>query len=369
MDDKDKNLKICIINANIHSLFFQNSLAPIGGTEVQLFLLSQYLKDKYNISVITGDWGQPKIQTKYGVNIYKSFKLKRCITEYLLSPFKLFLKLYEIRADIHIMSSESPEVGIVSLYCFITRTKLIYRTANDLEPRPSKSSFFRKLFLFGLRRANVVITQNKFGYLQLQKNHSIKSTIIYNGFQIPKINTINKISILWVSRCIPSKNPEMALNIASKFPNKNFVLICTPQLDYLKLFNKVKKQANKLPNVTFINKVPFSKIDKYYKKAIIFMGTSEIEGFPNTYLQASIYGTPIVSYKVNPDEFITKNKLGYIADGNIDEMINKISYLLKHPAKWKTMSQNCQKYVRRKHDIEKIGVQWNKIIKSLKSNF
>lgn len=133
----------------------------------------------------------------------------------------------------------------------------------------------------------------------------------------------------------------------------------------LALFNKISGEANKLSNLTFIEKVPFSEIQNYFNGAKMFIGTSDFEGFPNTYLQACIGGTPIVSLRINPDNFITTHNLGYCADGNMETMVEQIEKLLTNPADWKEKSANAYLYVKTYHDIKEVKKLWDSIIRSV----
>ena len=52
--------------------------------------------------------------------------------------------------------------------------------------------------------------------------------------------------------------------------------------------------------------------------AKLFINTSDLEGFPTTYLQAWQRGVPVLSF-VNPDDLINPNRLGKVVK-DLDEM-------------------------------------------------
>ncbi len=76
-------------------------------------------------------------------------------------------------------------------------------------------------------------------------------------------------------------------------------------------------------------------------------------------------GLPIISYKVNPDNIISKNNIGHCADGDFNKMIAQIRHLLYDDADWKLKSKNAYNYVISNHDINTIGEHWKVILNQL----
>ena len=72
------------------------------------------------------------------------------------------------------------------------------------------------------------------------------------------------------------------------------------------LFAEAAKEAEKLPNVTFLGTVPPIEMEGWFKKKKLFMNTSIREGFPNTFLQAWMNRVPVVSLNIDPDGIIEK---------------------------------------------------------------
>lgn len=368
-----KTLKICFFNINAHSVFSPKSKAVIGGTEVQLFLLSRFLSANKNFKIdfITGDWGQDEHE-KYGsVNVYKSISLDKKLSNYLKAPFVIWNKLRKINADIYIASSAGIEIGIIGLFCFLYHKKFIYRTAHDIDcsGEYSQRGFSGKAYDFGLKKASIVIVQKDDNQLMLEKNYGIKPVVIKNAFEIPPERKIVKDRyVLWVARCEKWKKPELFLNLAKTFPNFDFIMIAPKQKNQLEFFDQIGTRAKTLKNLKFVERVTFGEIQDYFNRAMLFVGTSEYEGFPNTYLQACLGKTPIISYKVNPDEFITKNNLGYCADGNFEKMIEQVKKILSDKNDWEEKSKNAYEYAKQNHDIEKIAKQWEEVIHKLAQN-
>ncbi len=360
-------MKICIFSINIYSLFNSKSNAPIGGTEVQLFAIASFFANKcdFQVSVITGDWRQEEIEQYGKITLFRSFSLKKTISHYIRAPFILWRTLKRVNADVFIASPAGPESGIIAFFCKIYRKKFIYRTAHQMDCNgdfEKKNGLLGWLYGYGLRSADVVVTQSE-EHQRMLLEGGVSSVVIRNAFVLKEnISTENKKKILWVSRCEVWKNPKIFLEIAKKLPHESFQMISPRQKNQKELFEEINRDATSIGNIEFIEKVPFFKIQKYFNEAKIFVGTSEYEGFPNTYLQACIGKTPTVSYKVNPDEFITKNNLGYCAKGNFEKMMKYIRKLLDDEKDWKEKSENAFQYVKKNHDIETVGKQWVELV-------
>ncbi len=372
--------KICFVNVNTYSIFNSyNNKAAVGGTEIQLFNLANYLSQRkfYQVSFIIGDWGQKEDIEQYNkIKLIKSFSLKKTFWNYIKSLFILWNRIRKVNAEIYIMSSAGLEIGIVSFFCKLNKKKFIYRTAHQMDCDGSfikNNGFIGRVFEYGLKQADLIITQN-YDHYKLLKKQMLNSIIIKNALVInntynkkllkSKINNHNNY-ILWVARCDKWKRPELFLKIVKSFPYEKFIMI-SPKVEHNKeLFFKIKKEAKNLSNLKFIEKVSFNKIQKYFDRAKLFIGTSDYEGFPNTYIQACIGGTPIISLKVNPDKFITKNNLGYCADGDFKLMLQQIKNILKNKEDWHIKSNKAIEYVKREHDIQIIGKKWEKIINQL----
>ena len=76
--------------------------------------------------------------------------------------------------------------------------------------------------------------------------------------------------------------------------------------------------AARLPNVTMLGAVRYAETGSLFDRAKIFLNTSSIEGFPNTFLQAWIRGVPVVTF-FDPDSLVQRLSLGRAAN-SVDDM-------------------------------------------------
>lgn len=365
--------KVCIFNTNIYCLLNPISSAPMGGAELDLYTLAKGLQGKFDISIITGDWGQKEIEKKEGIKIYKSFSTKKKFLNYAKAILLLLKILRKVNADVYISSGAGPEVGILASYCKLFNKKYIYRTAHDIDCNGEfvkKNGFLGKIFEFGLLNSSKIVVsveRHKNLLLNRYEKFSINNNIFFISLALEinkkRIENTEKDIILWIARGTEWKRPEIFLDLATKFQNEKFVMIMPKQDGEQMFFDKIKKRADFLENVEFIGGVPFEKTQEYFNRAKIFVNTSDSEGFTYTLIQSGVASTPVAYLNVNPDEVITKYSIGEFANGNIDNLTNGVKTLCENKELWKKKSNAIYDYVVSQHDIKLLAVKWVNLLK------
>ncbi len=109
-----------------------------------------------------------------------------------------------------------------------------------------------------------------------------------------------------------------------------------------------------------------SCVEKYYRKASVFLHTSRYEGFGVVIVEAMAHGVPVVAFHNNgPDEIITDGIDGFLIDQyNIKEFSERVIQLLDDKALYSNLSNNAKK---RSADFssEKISLQFKNILQEL----
>ena len=335
-----KPVNICLISLRSYPLFAKKSSEYFGGAEVQISLIAKELaKDnRFKVSVITGDYGQKKVISKKGLKIYKTN---------LIDFFKI---LRAVNADVYIERTANVKVGLVGWFCKVFNKKLIYMMAHDWDISN------KWLYFFGLKNADLIITQTEDQWKKLKKNFKLNSVVIPSVIKIISSKKSEKREyVLWVGRADDWKKPITFLNLVQKFPKEKFAMICR-QGKNEKLFKKVKKFAELQSNLKFFSAVPIEEITNFFAKAKLFVNTSTAEGFPNTFLQAGMTKTPVLSLKINPNKYINEYGCGLVAENNQKKMVKLCRKMLKNPKLLKTMGENHYNYVKKNHSLKNFNI-------------
>jgi glycosyltransferase involved in cell wall biosynthesis len=240
--------------------------------------------------------------------------------------------------------------------------KQILRIANDnmLDERIKIThSKFDQIFIqLGFKICDFISVQNEFQFNTLKKKYPNKKIIklfnpivINSGFTIKDYNKSGYIS--WVANFRYQKNLQLLYNVVLSLPNEEFKIAGKPVSPLDEETEIFIKKLKDLPNVEFMGSVSRNEILPFFSKSKFLLNTSRYEGFSNTFLEAMMTGTPILTTEnVNPDGIIDTFGLGYIYNNENDlkEILNGISEL-----DYIQKSKNCIEYVQNNHDHLVLG--------------
>jgi len=358
-----KNLKICFVQPSVYSLFNKNCRQTFGGAEVQVYQIGKYISENYNnikISYLVGDFKQEKIEIYNDIEIYKgkSFLINDPKLVQLYKAFKIFFCLKNIKADIYIQRTATIGTGLVAFFCKLFKKKFIYMISHEIDVSGEfkrKNKFNGIIYEWGLKNADLIISQSEKQKELLKRNYNKKSVVIKSVYKIKEdIGFDDKKYVLWVGRCEKWKAPEKYLQLVKNNQDIKFIMIMPKSNSkfYDNSFKIIQKKTSKLKNLTFIEKVSFNEIDKYFKKAKMFINTSDYEGFPNTFIQAAKNKVPILSLNVNPDDFLNNNDCGFCVN-DLEKMEKKIRELWNDKKIRERLGENAYRYAKNNHNIEK----------------
>ena len=131
--------------------------------------------------------------------------------------------------------------------------------------------------------------------------------------------------------------------------------------DHIKLVKKLKLENR----IVFAGKQ--KQISQYYNQAMIFVFTSEHEGFPNALLEALFFGIPTISTNCEhgPNDLITDGVNGFLIPvGDQQELEKKLTKLLQDKILQQNFSENAMKSTS-KYNIADISASWRKYIETL----
>jgi glycosyltransferase involved in cell wall biosynthesis len=235
----------------------------------------------------------------------------------------------------------------------------IYRTASEQECDGTylKQHYFAgRAFRWSLRNAAKTVVQNEIDKENIQRIIGVYSTVLPNAHRLPVLREVKRDTILWVGRSAQLKRPELFMQLAEKIPDESFTMICQWATGDKK-YEELLARASRVKNLRFIKQVPFCKIDIYYRRAKVFVSTSESEGFPNTFIEACNYAVPILSLKVDPDGFINRYNCGITCDGDWKRLVDSLKIMLQEQ-RYLELGRNARKYVEEHHDLAEIVKQY-----------
>lgn len=352
-------MKFLFLSSYAHLVLERNKTRVSGGAELQLALLARELSGRtfrgepVEVVLAGGDTGQPD-----GV-VWDGVRVRNAGNFHTGRPGEMLTSLPRVA---HILREERPDWVMAlgwTAWLFVLHVlkpwfggRLGFICGLDTEVN---GEFRREnpvrgaLFEYALRRCDV-----RYAMTELQRSLFEKAGLscgFYRNLILPRQGepTGEKtVDFLWVSRCQPIKRPELFLDLAAAFPGARCRMVCPPE--DAALFAAVRERATGLPNVELIERVPYDEIQAVYDSAKVFVNTSAWEGWPNSFIQAGLGRTALLSLAVNPDRLFLDYRLGICAHGEWARLVEGARWLLENEANWREAGNEAERFVRELHD-------------------
>lgn len=338
------------------AVFNKNSKKTFGGATVQLYNIAKKIStlENFRISSIINDYKTIQFDDSSYFHFIKTYNSNDF---FILKTFKIIRALFKSKQEVIIQRGLTLESCLFSFFCRIVGVKFIFMFAHDRELEGRYQHTDKKCLIFNLllNCASALITQSKQQFQMIPEKYIKKSYIVSSGYEIPLYNkdaVEHKKIILWVGRLEPWKRPEIFMELALCFPEEKFVMIAPKARNYELYFEETSQKTKTIPNITFIDFVHYSEIDLYFRESKVFINTSVAEGFPNTFIQAGITQTPVISLVVDPDNFIQNNDVGFVCNNNINILRQNLKLLLTNKTILTEKSENIYNYVYKNHNID-----------------
>jgi glycosyltransferase involved in cell wall biosynthesis len=348
--------KICIVGLDSYGMLSgEGDPRYIGGEAIQHVLLARAWRDLgHDVSMIVHDEGQGARRQHQGITAIAAQSRQGGIPGlrfFYPRATKLMSALMTADAEIYYQSPAGAVTGFTGWFARSMDRQFIFRIASDsdCELEHGRLQFWRdrKLYNFGLRRAHLVAAQTDYQATMLRQNHGLESHVINMMVETPRRDAtlIKDIDVLWVSNFRPLKRPELVLELARQLPKVRFTLAGGPMPSGQTYYDDMVAAAARLPNVTMLGAVRYRDSGALFDRAKIFVNTSSIEGFPNTFLQAWIRGVPVVTF-FDPDGLTQRLSLGRVAK-SLDEMREAIRGLLEMDVDRHMLGRRARDFVSR----------------------
>lgn len=350
-------LRVCFVNLGAYAALVPTVSAPIGGEEVQHATLARLLACRHDTSVrmVTCDYGQGQTACVDGIAIHACYAPNEGVpgVRFLVPRWSgLHAALKRADADLYYVSCAGALLGQVALFAAINRRGLVFRVASDGDCDPARmlvgSLKERVLYRLGLWRTDAIAVQTEQQRTMLLRNFGREAQRVPMVFDRPRIVSpaaARDIDVLWVANLRALKQPEKLLRLARQLPGRRIHLVGGEVAGEEHVARDVAGHAATLRNLVWHGRLGYAETLGLFDRARVFVNTSRIEGFPNTFLQAWSRGVPTVSF-VDPDGLIDREGLGQ-AVGNETALHAAVRQLLDDDVAWTTTSRRCLEMIDR----------------------
>jgi glycosyltransferase involved in cell wall biosynthesis len=350
----DSPPSVCLVGLlNLPVLAREYAHHGIGGMQVQQTLLGrQLVKRGFDVSMVVADLGQEDGASWDGITTWRTFKPDAGfpVVRYIHPRWTgIWSALKRADADIYYVSGVGMMLGVVAMFARRYGRKYVYRLASTSDCHPDticvKYWRDRQLYAYGLNRADLVLSQTVEQQRLMLRHYGRTSLVVPSLLEQPgRCDRFEErsVDVLWVGAMRPLKRPGLLLDLARRLPHLKFEIAGGPSSDGVELFDAIRREAESLPNVRFLGPVPFHDVRTLFERSRLLVSTSEVEGVPNTYLQAWGHGVPVVAY-LDPEHVIANNGLGQVVHSP-DQMADAVTKLLGNRELWATTSARCHDF-------------------------
>lgn len=354
-------MKICLLglqNLSVLAPAYEDRL--VGGEPVQQTLLARALARRgHNVSMVVADLGQADGAQYDGIRTFKAYRPDAGVPVLrFIHPrwSGIWSALRRADADVYYTSCAGMEVGLLAMFCRFFGKRSVFRSASDADCDKSRLlvryARDRWLYAFGLHRTDAVLVQSASQADMLLRSYGLASRIAGMLVEPALSPSTHDLDVLWVGNIRHLKRPDRILDIAAQLPQFNFHMVGGALPGEEALYEEVRDAAAARTNLTFHGRLSYRATNELYGRAKLLLSTSDVEGFPNTYLQAWIRGVPVVTL-IDPDRVIERQGLGAAA-GAPEQLAGILGTLLHSRSDWQAASDRCRQYMAREFGEDRI---------------
>jgi len=342
----DTPISIAVVSLGACALTEPGSDFPVGGAELQLDLLAKKLAEQpgFRVALYVADVGQDEREEE-AVLIRPLVVMARDLRLTLFKSVAILRRLARERHDLYVTRSASGINGLVFLASRLSGGRHLHMCAHDDECSgkvdATLSRMARRFHRLAMRRADAIACQTEAQREALRQYYNRDAAVCPNlpPPAPPEEAGQPRDGVLWVGRDVEWKRPELFVELATRLPDHTFTMVCQPQPGR----DVGRLGANAPDNLKIVPGLPFRETERLFATHQVFVNTSRVEGFPNTFLQAAAAGTPIVSLSVDPGGLIARRKAGFVCDGWSEKAVGGVRKLTESSTLFAEYSANARR--------------------------
>lgn len=382
-------MRIAFLSRDVYDMLTGGHRGNVGGAQLQQILIARELARRgHEVFFVetTDDYKEETVVDGIRVVLKEHYPTLPLPARLPARLFATFSTLRSIDPEAVYMRIPNVDVLPAVAYCTLADARFVYGFAHDrevaddpesLEHKSRDYRLVRRMLRTVLRGASALVAQNDFQLSGARRRYpDTDVSLISNGFPDPEPDADaasasdaassadsddsarDRPEVLWVATLREWKRPRVVLELASRVPDAEFVIVGGEASEAPDLYESVRREAERMDNVRFEGFVPYAEVNEYFESADIFVNTSTEEGFPNTFLQSWAHRTPVVSLDVDPNGILDSNPVGHCAEGSVEEMANQLRRLVRDDDERARYGRRAYEYFRENHSIESVATQY-----------
>ncbi len=336
--------------------------ASFGGAEFQVKCLLEELEKHPDWEVfylardISPDFAPERyrlLPVRHGLPLWRNILL--------FDAPRLLATLRTIAPDVIYQRVGGAYTGIAGHYASSSGCRMVWHIASAMDVSPGRvsispdlvSDYVEKRALeYGIRRADSIIAQTAEQADLLARNYGRRPTAIIPNFHPTPAGEISKgdgVTVVWIANLKPLKRPELYLDLAEELGSIAGVrFLLAGRGNDGRWCRRVMRRIRETSPVEYLGELAQEEVNELLERADILVSTSEVEGFPNTFIQAWMREVPVVSLDLDPDGVLTRECIG-IRSAGFRQMVADTKRLIQDGEMRRSMGRRAREYALAHH--------------------
>ena len=187
---------------------------------------------------------------------------------------------------------------------------------------------------YGIRRASAIVTQTQRQAELLQRHLGRRAAAVVPNFQ-PQPRAEESLEksrggllVVWIGNFKLVKRPEVFVRLAEELrhlPEVRFAM--AGRAGNERTHGELHAKIRALGNLEYLGELSHDQVNELLGRAHCLVNTSDAEGFSNTFIQAWMRGTAVLSLNADVDGVLASGDLGYLA-GSFDKLRAQLERLV-----------------------------------------
>lgn len=227
--------------------------------------------------------------------------------------------------------------------------------------KPSLRKWFTKFFEMNiLNSADIIAVSGQYTYEQTLKRFE-KNRVFFTGVPIEKnVTSLSRKDhgeLLFIGTIEPRKGLNYLVDALAKVKENYHISIAGNYSGHIGFYNSLleKIRANGTAvKIEFLGRISDSEKEELLNKAYAFIFPTLNEGYGIVMLEAMGHGIPVIAFNNSSIPYIVKDHINglLVKNRNVDDLANKISYILNNPSSVAEMGAEGLKTYEEAEDVQ-----------------
>jgi glycosyltransferase involved in cell wall biosynthesis len=344
----------------------------MGGAEVQATKLAHALKAKgLRVAHVVYPVPEPRLVDASSPALVErnDWQGHRRLGQ-LVEAKEIWRSLERADAEAYIVRGSGGHVIPASTFCRTRKRRFVFSSSSELDfdfERPDRNRRMLQLYKASLRLAARLALQTEEQRELAMRALPRSESVVIPSFAEPAASTNGTGEyFLWADRLVDYKLPDRFVELAEALPDVRFRMVACQMTETAPgMAERIEAAAARLPNLELLPPRPRNELLAEMENAVAVVKTSQVEGMPNTFLEAWARGVPVLSLSVDPDAKIANNDIGVVAGGSMDRLIEATASLWGDRELRTAMGERARRFIEDVHSPEAVADRWVALLEEL----